>query len=301
MTSTLHLTGAGTALITPFTKGGDIDEKAFRALVRRQVDAGIRILVPCGTTGESATLSPAEKERLVRMTVEEAHGRAHVVAGTGSNDTRQAVEQARAVREWGADAALSLAPPYNKPPQDALVDHFTAVAEGSGIPVVVYNVPGRVGCNLDAATTLALAKVPGIAGVKEAAANMSQAMEILRVAPEGFAFLSGEDALTYPFLAMGGHGVISVVGNEAPGQLARMVDGALAGEWDEARRIHFQMLPLMEANFCESNPIPVKFAMSELGLCEDVLRRPLRPLAEGKRPLMQRLIKSLEIAAEAVS
>lgn len=299
MTSKLQLSGAGTALITPFTHAGDIDEKAFRALVRRQVEAGIRILVPCGTTGESATLSPAEKERLVRMTIEEARGRAHVVAGTGSNDTRQAVEQARAVREWGADAALSLAPPYNKPPQDALVDHFTAVAEGAGIPVVVYNVPGRVGCNLEAATTLALAKVPGIAGVKEAAANMSQAMEILRAAPAGFAFLSGEDALTYPFLAMGGHGVISVVGNEAPGLLSRMVDGALAGKWDDAKSLHFKLLPLMEANFCESNPIPVKYAMSELGLCENVLRRPLRPLVQGKRALIDGLLKGLEIEGEA--
>jgi len=299
VTSKLQLSGAGTALITPFTHAGDIDEKAFRALVRRQVEAGIRILVPCGTTGESATLSPAEKERLVRMTIEEARGRAHVVAGTGSNDTRQAVEQARAVREWGADAALSLAPPYNKPPQDALVDHFTAVAEGAGIPVVVYNVPGRVGCNLEAATTLALAKVPGIAGVKEAAANMSQAMEILRAAPAGFAFLSGEDALTYPFLAMGGHGVISVVGNEAPGLLSRMVDGALAGKWDDAKSLHFKLLPLMEANFCESNPIPVKYAMSELGLCENVLRRPLRPLVQGKRALIDGLLKGLEIEGEA--
>lgn len=294
MTSTLRLGGAGTALITPFTQAGDIDERAFRALVRRQVEAGVRILVPCGTTGESATLSWEEKERLVRATVEEAKGRARVVAGTGSNDTRQAVEQARAVREWGADAALSLAPPYNKPPQDALVEHFTAVAEGSGIPVVVYNVPGRVGCNLEAATTLTLARVPGIAGVKEAAANMSQAMEILRLMPENFAFLSGEDALTYPFLAMGGHGAISVVGNEIPGLLSRKIDAALSGKWDEARRIHFRMLPIMEANFCESNPIPVKFAMSELGLCENVLRRPLRPLAEGRRALMQRLMKELE-------
>ena len=297
MTSMLSLGGAGTALITPFTSAGAIDEPAFRAICRRQVAAGIRILVPCGTTGESATLSPAEKERLVRIAVEEAAGRAHVVAGTGSNDTRVAVEQARAVREWGADAALSLAPPYNKPPQDALVDHFTAVAEGGEIPVVVYNVPGRVGVNLEAATILQLARVPGIAGVKEAAANMTQAMAVLRDMPEGFAFLSGEDALTYPFLALGAHGVISVVGNEAPGPLARMVDAALAGRHDEARREHFRLLPLMEANFVESNPIPVKHACARLGLCENVLRRPLRPLQASRVPLIDGLLRDLELHA----
>ena len=299
MTSTLKLRGAGTALITPFSSSGEIDEAAFRAICRRQVASGVRILVPCGTTGESATLSPAEKERLVRIAVEEARGKAHVVAGTGSNDTRVAVEQARQVREWGADAALSLAPPYNKPPQDALIDHFTAVAEGSGIPVVVYNVPGRVGVNLEAATTLALARVEGIAGVKEAAGNMTQAMLILRDMPDGFAFLSGEDALTYSFLGMGGHGLISVVGNEAPEHLARMTDAALDGRWDEALRLHFRLLPLMEANFCESNPIPAKYACGRLGLCENVLRRPLRPLAEGKRALMDAMLRDLELAGPA--
>ncbi len=306
MTSTLQLAGAGTALITPFRTSGEIDEAAFRASCRRQVAAGVRILVPCGTTGESATLSPAEKERLVRIAVEEARGKAHVVAGTGSNDTRVAVEQARQVGEWGADAALSLAPPYNKPPQDALIEHFTTVADGAGIPVVVYNVPGRVGVNLEAATTIALARTKGIAGVKEAAANMTQAMAILRdiaggAAPEGFAFLSGEDALTHPFLAMGGHGVISVVGNEAPALLAGMVDAALAGRADEALRLHFRLLPLMEANFCESNPIPVKYACWRLGLCENVLRRPLRPLAESKRALMDGVLRDLELAGATAS
>ena len=296
MTSTLRLTGAGTALITPFTPAGEVDETAFRAICRRQVAAGVRILVPCGTTGESATLAPAEKERLVRIAVEEARGKAHVVAGTGSNDTRVAVEQAQQVREWGADAALSLAPPYNKPPQDALIEHFTTVAEGAGLPVVVYNVPGRVGVNLEAATTLALALTPGIAGVKEAAANMTQAMAILRDMPENFAFLSGEDALTYPFLMMGAHGIISVVGNEAPALLARMVDAGLSGRHDEARRVHFQLLPLMEANFCESNPIPAKYACWRLGLCENVLRKPLRPLVESKRAMMDGLLRDLELA-----
>lgn len=293
MTSQLRLRGTGTALITPFTREGALDERAFREHCKRQVAQGIRILVPCGTTGESATLSVAEKERLVRIAVEEAKGRAHVVAGTGSNDTRVAIDQARQVKEWGADAALSLAPPYNKPPQDALVEHFTSVTEGAGIPVVVYNVPGRVGVNVEASTALQLARTPGIAGIKEAAANMTQAMAILRDMPEDFAFLSGEDALTYPFLALGGHGVISVVGNEAPAKFSAMVEAGLAGRHDEARRLHYELLPLMEANFCESNPIPAKYACWRLGFCENVLRKPLRPLAASKHALMDGLIREL--------
>ena len=281
MTTDLELRGAGTALVTPFDAAGDVDLNAFRALVRRQVEAGVRLLVPCGTTGESATLSPREKERLVRACVEEAEGKAKVIPGTGSNDTRIAVETARAAASWGADAVLSLAPPYNKPPQDALVAHFRAVAEDAGVPVVVYNVPSRVGCNLTASTTLELAAVPGIAAVKEASADMSQCMEILRDKPEGFYFLSGEDSLTYPFLSLGGDGVISVIGNEAPGQLARLCDAALAGRFEEARELHARLLSLMEANFLESNPIPVKAALAAMGLIDNRLRAPLRPLATG--------------------
>jgi 4-hydroxy-tetrahydrodipicolinate synthase len=281
MTTELELRGAGTALVTPFNSAGEIDLVAYRALVRRQVEAGVRMIVPCGTTGESATLSPKEKEQLVRACVEEVAGRAFVIPGTGGNDTRVAVETAKAAASWGADAVLSLAPPYNKPPQDALVAHFTAVAENAGVPVVVYNVPGRVGCNLAAATTLELAEVPGIAAVKEASADMSQCMEILRNKPEGFFFLSGEDALTFAFLALGGDGVISVIGNEAPGQLARLCVSALEGRYDEARELHARLLPLMETNFIESNPIPVKAALTAMGLIENHLRAPLRPLAPG--------------------
>lgn len=293
MTTELALRGAGTALVTPFNSAGEVDLAVFRALVRRQVQAGVRLLVPCGTTGESATLSPMDKERLVRACVEEAAGRALVIPGTGSNDTRVAVETAKAAASWGADAVLSLAPPYNKPPQDALVAHFTAVAEHAGVPVVVYNVPGRVGCNLSAATTLELAEVPGIAAVKEASADMSQCMEILRSKPEGFFFLSGEDSLTFPFLALGGDGVISVIGNEAPGQLARLCGAALEGRLDEARELHERLLPLMETNFIESNPIPVKAALTAMGLIENHLRAPLRPLAPG---LSDRLESALAAA-----
>jgi len=296
MTTELELRGAGTALVTPFTASGDIDLAAFRALVRRQVEAGVRLLVPCGTTGESATLSPGEKERLVRACVEEADGRATVIPGTGSNDTRLAVETAKAAASWGADAVLSLAPPYNKPPQDALVAHFTAVAEQAGVPVVVYNVPSRVGCNLSAATTLELAAVPGIAAVKEASADMSQCMEILRDKPDGFSFLSGEDSLTLPFLALGGDGVISVIGNEAPGQLARLCDAALAGRFGEAREVHERLLPLMEANFVESNPIPVKAALASMGLIENHLRAPLRPLAAGLADRLESALAGAGIA-----
>jgi len=278
MTSKLELRGAGTALVTPFTPGGTPDLETFRALVRRQVEAGVSLLVPCGTTGESAALSAAEKEALVRACVAEAGGRSLVVAGTGGSDTRVAVDTARAAAEQGADAVLSLAPPYNKPPQDALIAHFTAVAEGCGVPVVVYNVPGRTGCNLTAETTLALARVPGIAAVKEASADMGQCMRILRDKPPGFTFLCGEDALLWPFLALGAEGAISVVGNEAPAELARLCAAARDGRQAEARALHWRLLPLMEANFLESNPIPVKAALSRMGLIENVLRAPLRPL-----------------------
>jgi 4-hydroxy-tetrahydrodipicolinate synthase len=294
MTSPLKLQGTGTALITPFQPDGSVDERAYRALVKRQLKAGIRMLVPCGTTGEGATLDEKEKELLVRIAVEEADGSAWVVAGSGSNDTRVAVETARRVREWGADAALSLAPPYNKPPQDALVEHFRRVATEAEIPVVVYNVPGRVGCNLTAETTLELAEVPGIAAVKEASGNMSQVMEILRCRPEGFSVLSGEDALTFAMILMGAQGVISVVGNEAPGPFCEMVEAALAGDARRGREIHFELLPLMEANFCESNPIPVKWVMSRLGFCENILRPPLRPLAKGKESLLEQLVSGAE-------
>jgi 4-hydroxy-tetrahydrodipicolinate synthase len=275
MTSELELGGAGTALVTPFRADGEVDLEAFRALVQRQVAAGISLLVPCGTTGESATLSDDEREVLVRVCVAEARGGARVVAGTGSNDTRAAVASARAAAEWGADAVLSLAPPYNKPPQDALVAHFTAVAEGAGVPVVVYNVPGRTGCNLTARTTLELAHVPGIAAVKEASADMAQCLRILRDRPRGFSFLSGEDALTLPFLALGAEGCISVVGNEAPRDLASLVAAARAGSTVVARALHERLLPLMEANFVESNPIPVKAALALRGVIANELRLPL--------------------------
>jgi 4-hydroxy-tetrahydrodipicolinate synthase len=291
----MELRGAGTALVTPFTPQGEVDLASFRSLVRRQVEAGVRILVPCGTTGESATLSRAERELLVRAAVEESAGRALVLAGTGSNDTKAAAAMAQEAASWGAHAVLSLAPPYNKPPQDGLVAHFTAVAEAAGVPVVVYNVPGRVGVNIEAATSLQLAEVPGIAGIKEASGNMTQGMEILRRKPASFAFLSGEDALTYAFMAMGAEGVVSVIGNEAPAELARLCDAALAGRFAEARALHFRLLPLMEANFCESNPIPVKAALARMGLVRNVLRAPLRPLLDAKRKVLEDALRQAEI------
>lgn len=294
---TVSLSGSGTALITPFRADGSLDEKAFRALVRRQVEAGTSILVPCGTTGESATLSREERERVVRATVEEAGGRATVLAGTGSNDTRVAASMAREAASWGAHAVLSLAPPYNKPPQDALVEHFRAVAEEAGVPVIVYNVPGRVGVNIEASTQVELARVPGIAGVKEASGNLAQQMLVLRNRPAGFSVLSGDDSFTLALLALGGDGVISVVGNEAPGPLAQLVAHGRAGRFDQARRLHERLLPLMDLNFCESNPIPVKAAMSMMGLCENVLRRPLRPLAPAKRPALEACLRELELLA----
>ncbi len=290
MSSKLRLYGAGTALVTPFTFSGQVDLPRFRALVQRQVDGGVRMLVPCGTTGEAATLSRDEKESLVRACVEEAAGRALVIAGTGGNDTRVAVETAKDAALWGADAVLSLTPHYNKPPQDALIDHFSAVAQSAGVPVVIYNVPSRTGCNVTAETTLALAEIDGIAGVKEASADMTQCMQILRERPAGFAFLSGEDSLTWPLIAMGAEGVISVVGNTVPEALTRLCKFALAGRVDDARELHFRLLPLMAAGFVESNPIPVKAMLTCMGLIDNHLRAPLRPLRKELLPAMQAVL-----------
>lgn len=275
------LRGTFTALVTPFADDGTLDEPAFRRMVRRQIEGGVEGLVPCGTTGEAATLDPAEQERLIAWTVEEAGGRVRVVAGTGANDTRRAVALAAGARRAGADAILVVTPYYNKPTQAGLLAHYRAIADASPLPLVLYNVPGRTGVNMLPETVLALAEHERIVAVKEASGSLDQASEILRWRPEGFLLLSGEDSLTLPMLALGGDGVIGVVPNEAPEPFSRLVRSALAGDGRTAAAIHLELLPLMKANFVESNPIPVKYAMHRLGLCANSLRLPLVPASAG--------------------
>lgn len=288
--------GCATALVTPFKTDGAIDTERFRALVERQMGGGVRLLVPCGTTGESATMSVEENSEVMRLTIEAARGAgARVVAGTGSNSTAIAIERSRAAREAGADGVLVVAPYYNKPTQAGLFAHFRAVAEAvEGLPVVIYNVPGRTSSNIAAETTLRLAQeVENIVAVKEASGNLAQMMEILRARPAGFRVLSGDDALTFPLLALGADGLISVAANETPELMSQMVELALAGEWESARALHFRLLPLMDANFIESSPAPVKAALASMNLIDENLRLPLVPVEEKTRARMREVLSEL--------
>jgi 4-hydroxy-tetrahydrodipicolinate synthase len=295
------LAGCGTALVTPFTATGAVDEARYRALVERQVAGGVRLLVPCGTTGEAATLTSAEFERVVALTVETARGRATVLAGAGSNATAATIERARAARAAGADALLVVTPYYNKPTQAGLTAHFRAVAQAvRDVPVVLYNVPGRTASNLAAATTLALAReVENIVGVKEASGDLTQIMAVLRDRPAGFRVLSGDDALTLPLVALGADGIISVASNEAPELMSRLTQCALGGEWDAARALHYRLLPLMEANFLESNPGPVKAALALMGLLDEQLRLPLVPVQEQTRARLRAVLGALGLVPSA--
>jgi 4-hydroxy-tetrahydrodipicolinate synthase len=286
-------TGCGTALVTPFSRDGSVDQAGVRRLAKRQIDAGIHFLVPCGTTGESPTLSDEERFRVVELVVEEAAGKVPVLAGAGGYDTREVIRSAQQMKRLGAAGILSVTPYYNKPTQEGLFQHYSAIAGEVGLPIIVYNVPGRTGCNVDVATLVRLSQVANIAGVKEASGNVSQMCEICRAVPESFIVLSGDDALTLPLMSVGGHGIISVISNEAPAEMARMADLAAAGDFSAARRIHLQLMPLMSANFVESNPIPVKAAMAAMGLLEEVYRLPMVPPSDASR---QRILAALNAA-----
>ena len=275
-----RLKGCGTALVTPFTQDGGIDERALRAIVDWQIGDGIHFLVPCGSTGEAATMTPAEHRRVVEIVVDQARGRVPVVAGAGSNDTRRAVELSREMKEAGATHLLHVSPMYNKPPQRGIVEHFKRVADATDLPIIAYNVPGRTGSNIEAATTLELSRIPTVVGIKEASGNLVQIGEILAARPLGFSVFSGDDALTVPIIALGGDGVISVTSNATPRLMAQLCDAALSGDYQAARAMHERLLAWMSAAFVESNPVPVKAALAMLGRIENVLRLPLVPLAE---------------------
>ena len=295
------LRGCATALVTPFTSEGAVDDRRLRDLIEYQLTGGVKVLVPCGTTGESATMSDAENELVIRTTIELARGRAKVIAGTGSNSTAMAIQKSRAARLLGADGILVVAPYYNKPTQDGLYAHFRAIAEAvNNLPVVIYNVPGRTSSNISAETTLRLANdVENIVGVKEASGNLSQIMEILRARPAGFRVISGDDALTLAMIALGADGLISVASNEAPELMSRLNDEALAGHWDEARALHYKLLPLMEANFIESSPGPVKASLAMMGLLEESLRLPLVPVQEKTRARLRQILAEIGLLKES--
>src|SRR6476661_6236935 len=294
------LRGCATALVTPFTSEGAVDEQRLLDLIEYQISGGVRLLVPCGTTGESATMSDEEDQRVIKLTIEAARGRAKVIAGTGSNATAAAIEYSQTARILGADSVLSVAPYYNKPTQEGLYAHFKAVAESvPGLPVVIYNVPGRTSSTIAAQTTLRLARdCENIVAVKEASGNLSLIMEILRDRPEGFRVVSGDDSLTLAIIALGGDGLISVASNEVPDLMSRMVDLALAGDWEEARALHYRLLPLMETNFIESSPGPVKAAMAMMGLLEENFRLPLVPIQEKSRLRLREVLLKLGVLKE---
>ncbi len=292
--------GCATALVTPFAPDGAIDEDGLTRLIEYQLAGGVKLLVPCGTTGESATMTEEEDQRVIKRTIELARGRAHVIAGTGSNSTAVAIENSKIAQALGADAVLVVAPFYNKPTQHGLYAHFRAIAEAVDLPIVIYNVPGRTSCNIAAETTLRLARdCANIVAVKEASGNLSQIMEILNERPEGFRVLSGDDALTFPMIALGADGLISVASNEAPELMSRMVDLALDGKWNEARELHYRLLPLMEVNFIESSPGPVKAGLAMMNLIGENYRLPLVPIQESSRELLRVVLIELGLLKES--
>lgn len=291
-------TGCGTALVTPFQQDLSLDETALRKLVRRQIEAGIDFLVPCGTTGENPTLTRAEHLRIIEITVEEAKGKVPVLAGAGGYNTQEVIELAREVEHLGADGILSVTPYYNKPTQEGLYQHFKAIAEAIHIPIVVYSVQGRTGVNLEPATLARLAQISNICGVKEASGNITQMANVIQQVPSTFTVLSGDDAVTLPLIALGGRGVISVVSNEIPAEMTALAKLCLKGDFAGARALQRQYLPLMEINFIESNPIPVKAAMGLMGLLDPVYRLPMCPPRPENLSKIEKVLESLGLLAD---
>jgi 4-hydroxy-tetrahydrodipicolinate synthase len=292
-------TGVGTALVTPFTKTGALDEAAVRRLGRRQIDAGIHFLCPSGTTGENPTLTDAERARIVEILVDEAKGAVPVLAGAGGYDTRDVIHTADVMRKAGAAGLLSVTPYYNKPTQEGLYQHYKAIAESTPLPIVVYNVPGRTGVNVEVQTLVRLTAFKNIVAVKEASGNVTQMCEIVKAVPGEFLVLSGDDALTLPLMAIGGRGIISVASNEIPAEMVQMVEAAERGDFAAARQIHQRILPLLLGNFIEANPVPVKAAMAAMGLLEEHYRLPMcGPKAESREKL-HAILKGLNLLKPA--
>jgi 4-hydroxy-tetrahydrodipicolinate synthase len=286
----MQFRGCGTALVTPFRQDGSLDESALRNLVAWQVESGIDFLVPCGTTGETPTLSHDEWLQVIGITVEVVAGRVPILGGATSNSTQDAVNKAKELAALpGVNGILTASPYYNKPTQEGQYRHFRAIAEAVDKPIILYNVPGRTGANIEPGTLARLAEVPNIAGVKEASGNITQMAEVCNAVPETFAVLSGDDAVTLPLIALGGVGIISVASNEIPHEMAEMTRAALANDWETARRIHRKFLPLMLGNFIESNPLPVKAVLAMMGRIEEIYRLPMLPMRRDMRSKLQKL------------
>jgi 4-hydroxy-tetrahydrodipicolinate synthase len=286
-------TGCGTALVTPFRRDGAIDETTVSALARRQIDSGIHFLVPCGTTGESPTLSGDERVRVVELVVAEARGRVPVLAGAGGYDTKEVIHSAIRMQRAGADGILSVTPYYNRPTQEGLFQHYKAIAEAVPLPIILYNVPGRTGSNIEVRTLARLTAIRNIIGVKEASGNMTQMCDVCSAVPDDFLVLSGDDALTLPLMAVGGRGIISVASNAVPAEMSRMVELAEANDFPAARKLFRRLLPFLQVNFIESNPIPIKSAMASLGLLEEVYRLPMVPPAAASRERIAAVLQAL--------
>ena len=288
-------TGLGTALVTPFRKDGSIDETAVRQLVRRQIDAGVHFVSPCGTTGEAPTLSHSEKIRVVQLVVGEVAGRVPVLAGAGGFDTREVIELAREYERVGVDGILSVTPYYNKPTQEGLFQHYTAIAESTSLPIVLYNVPGRTGVNLEPATVIRLSALRTIVGVKEASGSLVQMSEIIRGAPSEFFLVSGDDPIAVAVMSIGGRGLISVASNAVPAEMVQIIELAEKGDFAGARKLHGWLLPFLQVNFVESNPIPVKAAMAAMGLLEERYRLPLVPPGAAARDRIMNVLQDLKL------
>jgi 4-hydroxy-tetrahydrodipicolinate synthase len=292
-------TGVGTALVTPFTRDGSLDEAAVRRLARRQIEAGIHFLSPCGTTGEAPTLTHREKLRVVEIVLEEAAGRVPVLAGAGGYDTREVVELARDLERIGVNGLLSVTPYYNKPTQEGLFQHFKTVAEATALPVVLYNVPGRTGVNMEAQTVVRLSAIPTIVGVKEASANVVQMCDIVAQTRDDFLLLSGDDPLIVAVMGIGGRGIICVTSNQVPAECVQIVELCERGDFAGARKLYNWLLPLIQANFAESNPIPCKAGMAAMGLLEESYRLPLVPPGAAVRERMTRVLQQLKLLGAA--
>lgn len=293
------LQGVGTALITPFLPDGSIDEKTLAAFVNWQIQEGVHFLIPCGTTGESPTLKHNEHLAVVDITTRAAAGRVPVVAGAGGNDTSKVIGLIAELKKLRIDGILSVSPYYNKPTQEGMYQHFRAIAESTDLPIIVYNVPGRTGTNILPDTLVRLAEIPNIAGVKEASGDISQIGEICTRVPTRFRVFSGDDSLTLPVIALGGHGIISVASNEAPGMMSKFTSACLEGRWDEARDWNRKLYPLMKVNFIESSPIPVKAALAMMGRIHEVYRLPLVKISDGARVKVASVLSGLGLTPSA--
>ena len=298
---TTPFTGVGTALVTPFTRTGALDEAAVRRLGRRQIDAGIQFLVPCGTTGETPTLTEAERIRTVEILAEEAAGKTPILAGAGGYDTNEVIHAAAQMKKAGATGLLSVTPYYNKPTQEGLFLHYKAIAESTDLPIIVYNVPGRAGVNVEPKTLARLATLPNVIGVKEASGNIGQMVDICHLLPSDFLVLSGDDALTLPLMAVGGRGVISVASNEIPAEMVQMVEAAARGDFATALAVHNRILPLLQVNFVEANPIPVKSAMAMMGLLEETFRLPMCPPTAASTDRIRSVLQQMQLLQSALS